>query len=74
MAAQIIAFPSRKADRNRLALVGASLQDAFPVVKRDAELALLTQMADHLIASFNDDYCDRFIDRLAAWEAENRSG
>lgn len=71
MSATIIAFPTRPQTVERQALMGDHLRGAFAPPPRDPELALLVQIAESLLSNVTDEGCDRFLDRLAAWEAAN---
>lgn len=71
MSADIIRFPVEKRGIGKDQL-GALLREAVPLPARDAELAMLVAIADHLVGSFDDDLCDSFLSRIAEWEAENR--
>ncbi len=73
MSAQIIRFPSTTKSREASQRIGAHLRDAMPLPDRDAELAMLTTICEHLLSSYDDGLCDRFIDRIAKWDAENRA-
>lgn len=80
MTAQIIPFPSRRADAERLALVGKQLKDALPIAPRDAELDLLLQIGSKLLDNINDyeavdcsGLMDQWLDRLDKWDAQNCS-
>jgi hypothetical protein len=54
MTAQIILFPGKPADRERLAMVGRLLSDVIPMPARDLELDMLLAMAGKLIDNLND--------------------
>ena len=73
MSADIIRFPVEQRGLGKAEL-GAILREAVPLPTRDAELAMLVAIADHLVGSFDDDLCDSFLVRIAEWEAENRRG
>lgn len=72
MSAQIIRFPSTAKSNEALQRIGNQLRDAVPLPERDAELAMLTTICEHLMSSYDDDLCGSFIDRIAAWEADNK--
>lgn len=74
MTAVILQFPQTQLSMERLALVIGTLQQAFDVPRRDAELAMLCTICDHLIASYSDEYLDSFLVRIAEWEADNARG
>jgi hypothetical protein len=77
MTAQIIFFPGKPADRERLALVGRMLKDAIPTPVRDLELDMLLQIGGKLLDNLNDyqrpdcsGLMDAWLDRIDAWEAK----
>ncbi len=71
MTATIHAFPTRKADRERLALVGETLKVAVPITSSDAELDLLIQIGGTLLDNLNEyTAIDSWLVRLNAWEAQ----
>jgi hypothetical protein len=73
MSAEIIRFPSTDKSREAAQRIGANLRDSFPLPDRDAELAMLTTICEHLLSSYDDGLCDSFMDRIAKWDAENRA-
>lgn len=77
MTAQIILFPSKPEDRERLALVGAALKDAMPLPPRDLELDMLLQIGGKLLDNLNgyqrpdcSGLMDAWLDRLDAWDVK----
>jgi len=69
MTAQVIAFPTRTPDHDRLALVGEALKVATPIAPRDAELDLLLQIGGKLLDNLNDyTVVDCWLVRLDQWE------
>lgn len=72
MSAQIIRLPSTPKSNEALARIGSQLRDSMPLPERDAELAMLTTICEHLLSSYDDGLCGSFIDRIAAWEADNK--
>lgn len=82
MTAQIIAFPTRKPDAERLALLASNIDAAIPLPKVDPELDLLLQIGAKLIDNLNDytrpdcrglidDQLDAFLVRLDKWDARS---
>lgn len=78
MAATILHFPQRKADAERLALIGSMIASTIPMPERDMELDMLLQIGGKLLDNLNDyrrpdcsGLMDRWLDRLDAWETEN---
>ena len=72
MTAQIVQFPTAARTTDQLSRVGLQLRDALPLPSRDAELAMLTTMAEHLLTGFDDGLCDSVLARLEAWDQNNR--
>ncbi len=68
MSAQIIAFPTRTADRERLALVGGTLKVAVPITTRDSELDLLIQIGGKLLDNLNERELDRWLRRVDTFD------
>jgi len=71
MTAQIIRFPTAARTTDQLAHVGRQLRDGLPLPSRDAELATLTTMVEHLLSGFEDGLCDSFLVRIEAWDRDN---
>jgi hypothetical protein len=65
----VLHFPKRKADAERLALVGAALQAAIPLPKHDPELDLLLTIGAKLLDNLNELELDRWLGRINKWEA-----
>lgn len=72
MPAQIIRFPTAAKTAEQLERIGLQLRDALPFPSRDAELAMLTTMAEHLLTGFDDGLCDSFLARVEAWDRYNQ--
>lgn len=78
MTAQIIPFPSRAIDANRLAHVGERLKSAIPLpTSTDMELDMLLQIGGKLLDNLNDytrpdcsGLMDAWVDRLDKWDAK----
>ncbi|WP_156359715.1 hypothetical protein [Sphingomonas sp. Leaf28] len=72
MSAQIIPFPHRKPDADRLALVGENVKTALPIAASDPELDLLLQIGGKLLDNLNDyQAIDVWLARLDAFEANS---
>lgn len=70
MTAQIIPFPSKPIDAERLALLGEQIKNAVPVAPRDAELDLLLQIGGKLIDNIMDyEAVDCWLVRVDEWTA-----
>lgn len=72
MSAQIVRFPLTKKSAEAAERIGAALRECIPLPDRDAELAMLTTICEHLLSSYDDGLCGSFLDRVAAWDAENK--
>lgn len=78
MTAQIIPFPSRAIDAERLADVADRLKSAIPLpTSADMELDMLLQIGGKLLDNLNDykrpdcsGLMDSWIERLDQWEAK----
>lgn len=68
MTATIHAFPTRTADRERLALVGETLKVAVPITSSDAELDLLIQIGGKLLDNLNERELDRWLRRVDTFD------
>lgn len=73
MTAQIVRFPNTKKTDEAAKRIGAALRDSIPLPARDAELAMLTTICEHLLSSYDDGLCGSFLDRIAVWERENKA-
>ena len=73
MTEQIIRFPTAAKTAEQLERIRLQLRDALPLPSRDAELAILTTMAEHLLTGFDDGLCDSFLARLEARDQANRA-
>lgn len=79
MSATIIDFPSRPADRQRLASVALHLSSAIPLPDReDMELSMLLAIGGKLLDNLQDyqrpdcsGLMDEWLDRLDRWDARN---
>lgn len=71
MTAQIIPFPLRTVDAERLAQAGELIKKAVPVpTSADPELDMLLQIGGKLLDNLNDfEAVDCWIVRLEEWEA-----
>ena len=78
MTAQIIRFPLRAIDADRLADVAERLKTAIPLpTSADMELDILLQIGGKLLDNLNDytrpdcsGLMDSWIDRLGQWDAK----
>ena len=73
MTAQIIRFLTAAKTAKQLSRVSLQLRDALPLPSRDAELAMLTTMAEHLLSSYDDGLCDSFLSRVEAWDRDHHN-
>ena len=73
MSATILAFTRKPTSASRIATTGEHLRVAYPVPPRDAELDVVIHMASGLLSSMTEQRCDRCLDRLERWEADNRA-
>lgn len=64
MTAQVHTLPTKPFDKVRLALVGNALREAVPLVSKDAELDLLSQIADRLVGNIIDYDVECFVVRF----------
>lgn len=72
MSAQIIRFPNTAKTDEALDRIGNQLRDSMPLPERDAELAMLTTICEHLLSSYDDGLCDSFVARIEAWDRDNK--